>query len=205
MAGKTGATCSPAASLSRRANASRPTKTPAEPPERPGKHKRSTRATQEEHKRPVRYLFPIPWLVPGSGSPLGAFARPFRILHFTFAQAWLCQAFQLSGLSFQVSSLIPGRFNAQPKLAAESLLAWRVGHFLAFRVDHFNPFFHSRTQFGFPRLFGPGRDQPVWKTATRQSGTSETTIGSIYQFERRLTSTSARSSSKVEIPRALSR
>jgi hypothetical protein len=41
-----------------------------------------------------------------------------------------------------------GRFNAQHKLAAECLLAWRVGHFLAFRVDHFNHFFHCRAKFG---------------------------------------------------------
>src|ERR1035441_7416616 len=54
MAGKIGATCSPAAPLSRPANARRWAKKAAEPAEKPGKHKRSTRGAQEEHKSNTR-------------------------------------------------------------------------------------------------------------------------------------------------------
>jgi len=64
MAGKTGATCSPAAPLSRPPNAWRRAKKGFEQAKRPGKHKRSTRATREEHKRPIRYPPAIPWLAP---------------------------------------------------------------------------------------------------------------------------------------------
>jgi hypothetical protein len=84
MAGKTSCTCSRAAPLSRPANARRRAKRAAGPAERPGKHKRSTRATQEEHKRATRYPPAIPWLATGSGVALGAFARLFRILHSAF-------------------------------------------------------------------------------------------------------------------------
>ena len=64
MAGKTSGTCSPAAPLSRPVDAGRRAKRAFEPAKRPGKHKRSTRATQEEHKRALAYLLACPWLAP---------------------------------------------------------------------------------------------------------------------------------------------
>src|ERR1039458_7852683 len=65
MAGKTGCICSPAAPLSRPANTGRRAKKAIGPAESPGQHKRSTRATHEEHKRPTRYAPAIPWLALG--------------------------------------------------------------------------------------------------------------------------------------------
>src|ERR1039458_7202556 len=95
MAGKRKRKASGAAPLSRPANAWRRAKKAAEPAEKPGKHKRSTRATQEEHKRNTRGQHAIPWLatglclacnwpVPRLSVPLGGFARLFRILHSAF-------------------------------------------------------------------------------------------------------------------------
>ena len=117
MAGKTGATCSPAAPLSRPANASRPAKRPAEPPERPGKHKRSTRGAQESNTLSPPYPLACTRLVP----------------RLRVALAGLCPAFQLSGfhppqcwyggrVSFQVSSLIPDpAFCIRPGVALSGL------------------------------------------------------------------------------------
>ena len=81
MAGKTSGTCSPAAPLSRPLDARRRAERAAGPPERPGKHKRSTRATQEEHKRAIGYGPAISWPVPRLSVALGG----------------LCSASQLSG------------------------------------------------------------------------------------------------------------
>jgi hypothetical protein len=104
MAGKTGATCSPAAPLSRPANARRRARRAAQPAERAGKHKRSTRGAQEEHKRPTRYLSAITWLAPRPGVALGGLpSRPadystLHIPHSELIQRWHCPAFQVSYL-----------------------------------------------------------------------------------------------------------
>ena len=42
------------------------------------------REAQEEHKRAILYLLPIPWLALGSEVALGGVARPFSISHSDF-------------------------------------------------------------------------------------------------------------------------
>jgi len=55
------------------------------PPKTRRKHKRSTRATQEEHKRVGPNPLACTWLVPGLCLALGAFAPPFCIHHSSFS------------------------------------------------------------------------------------------------------------------------
>ncbi len=109
MAGKTSGTCSQAAPLSRPVDAGQWARRAAEPVERPGKHKSNTRATQEEHKRAIRYPPAIPWLATGL-----CLACAWLVPRATVALERLCPAFLHFAFCLRLGWLWPASALGRP-------------------------------------------------------------------------------------------